>query len=121
MPVHLFHLSSSSWMRKSPPARAQSLYSLAKGLEAKRRDVVTVVSIQTGLSMDEAEKEVDLSIASLSDWASYCDKIQGGTLVMTILYTTCYHIMSQMISRPLHRAASLFSAYAEVWLCLLAP
>uniref|UniRef100_A0A4W6F5B3 Aldehyde dehydrogenase 16 family, member A1 n=1 Tax=Lates calcarifer TaxID=8187 RepID=A0A4W6F5B3_LATCA len=68
------------WMKKSPSARAQSLYSLAKGLEAKRRDIAVSINIQTGLSMDEAEKEVDLSFARLSDWAAYCDKVQGGTL-----------------------------------------
>ncbi|XP_070704661.1 aldehyde dehydrogenase family 16 member A1 [Pempheris klunzingeri] len=64
------------WMKKSPSVRAQSLYSLAKGLEAKRRDIASSISNQ----MDEAEKEVELSIARLSDWAAYCDKIQGGAL-----------------------------------------
>ncbi|XP_068593136.1 aldehyde dehydrogenase family 16 member A1 [Cebidichthys violaceus] len=67
------------WMKKSPSARAQSLYSLAKGLEAKRRDLAASINAQTGLSMDEADEEVELSIARLSDWAAYCDKIQGGT------------------------------------------
>ncbi|XP_026202734.1 aldehyde dehydrogenase family 16 member A1 [Anabas testudineus] len=70
------------WMKKSPSARAQSLYSVAKGLEAKRRDVAASVHIQTGLSVVEAEKEVELSITRLSDWAAYCDKIQGGSLPM---------------------------------------
>ncbi|XP_073349844.1 aldehyde dehydrogenase family 16 member A1 [Pagrus major] len=70
------------WMKKSPCARAQSLYSLAKGLEAKRQDVAASINIQTGLSMDEAEKEVELSIARLSDWAAYCDKVHGGALPM---------------------------------------
>lgn len=68
------------WMKKSPSARAQSLYSLAKGLEAKKRDIATSVNVQTGLSVDEAEKEVELSITRLSDWAAYCDKVQGGAL-----------------------------------------
>lgn len=72
---------SSSWMKKTPSARAQSLYSLAKGLEAKRRDLAASISVQTGLSVDEADKEVELSIARLSDWAAHCDKVQGGTLV----------------------------------------
>ncbi|KAM8844626.1 aldehyde dehydrogenase family 16 member A1 [Spinachia spinachia] len=67
------------WMKKSPSARAQSLYSLSKGLEAKRRDLSASINVQTGLSMDEADKEVELSIARLSDWAAYCDKVQGGT------------------------------------------
>lgn len=66
------------WMKKSPSARAQSLFSLAKGLEAKRRDMAASISTQTGVTMDEAEKELELSISRLSDWAAYCDKIQGG-------------------------------------------
>lgn len=70
------------WMKKSPSARAQSLYSLAKGLEAKRRDIAASINVQTGVSMDEAEKEVELSIARLSDWAAYCDKVRGGALPM---------------------------------------
>lgn len=68
-------------MKKSPSARAQSLNSLAKGLEAKRQDIAASISTQTGVSMDEAEKEVQLSIIRLSDWAAYCDKIKGGSLV----------------------------------------
>lgn len=68
-------------MKKSPSARAHSLNSLAKGLEAKRRDIAVSISTQTGISLDEAEKEVELSIIRLSDWAAYCDKITGGSLV----------------------------------------
>uniref|UniRef100_A0A3Q3C0G0 Aldehyde dehydrogenase 16 family, member A1 n=1 Tax=Haplochromis burtoni TaxID=8153 RepID=A0A3Q3C0G0_HAPBU len=68
------------WMKKSPSARAQSLYSLAKGLEAKRRDIAAAINTQTGLSMDEAEKEVELSITRLSVWAAYCDKVLGGPM-----------------------------------------
>lgn len=68
-------------MKKSPSARAQSLYSLAKGLEAKRRDLVASITAQTGVSMEEAETEMELGITRLSDWAAYCDKIIGGSLV----------------------------------------
>ncbi|KAM9346112.1 aldehyde dehydrogenase family 16 member A1 [Symphorus nematophorus] len=68
------------WMKKSPSARAQSLYSLAKGLEAKKKDIAASISVQTGVSMDVAEKETELSINRLSDWAAYCDKVQGGAL-----------------------------------------
>uniref|UniRef100_A0A3Q4GZS1 Aldehyde dehydrogenase 16 family, member A1 n=1 Tax=Neolamprologus brichardi TaxID=32507 RepID=A0A3Q4GZS1_NEOBR len=68
------------WMKKSASARAQSLYSLAKGLEAKRRDIAAAINTQTGLSVDEAEKEVELSVTRLSVWAAYCDKVQGGPM-----------------------------------------
>ncbi|XP_034092317.1 aldehyde dehydrogenase family 16 member A1 [Gymnodraco acuticeps] len=67
------------WMKKSASARAQSLFSLAKGLEAKRRDLSASINTQTGLSLDKADEEVELSIARLNDWAAYCDKLQGGT------------------------------------------
>lgn len=72
-------------MKKSPSARAQSLYSLAKGLEAKKRDLAASINVQTGLSLEDADREVELSIARLSDLAAYCDKIQGGTLVSVFI------------------------------------
>lgn len=81
--LYFFFMSftTSSWMRKSLSARAQSLYSLAKALEAKRRDIALSISVQTGASVEEAEEEVELSINRLNDWAAYCDKIHGGSLV----------------------------------------
>lgn len=80
--LYLLHMiSTSSWMKKSPTARAQSLYSLAKSLESRKKELAATLSIANALSPDAAEKEVDLSSARLSDWAAYCDKIQGGTLV----------------------------------------
>ncbi|XP_077354746.1 aldehyde dehydrogenase family 16 member A1 isoform X4 [Festucalex cinctus] len=68
------------WMKKSPSARSQSIQALAKGLEGKRKDIANSIGAQTGLPMEEADKEVELSIARLSDWAAYCDKFHGGTL-----------------------------------------
>ncbi|KAM9746576.1 aldehyde dehydrogenase family 16 member A1 [Menidia menidia] len=70
------------WAKKSQSARAQSLYSLAKGLEAKRQAIAASVTTQTGTSPDEADKEVELSIARLNIWGAYCDKVQGGSLPM---------------------------------------
>uniref|UniRef100_A0A8C1BWG9 Aldehyde dehydrogenase 16 family, member A1 n=1 Tax=Cyprinus carpio carpio TaxID=630221 RepID=A0A8C1BWG9_CYPCA len=67
------------WMKKSPVARSQSLYSLADGLDKRRRDLAVSIQTQTGISLEEAEKEVQLSISGLSDWAARCDKEQGGT------------------------------------------
>ena len=60
---------------------AQSLYSLAEGLEQRKREVTASLRSQTGLSLEEAEKEVELSIARLCDWAARCDKERGGALV----------------------------------------
>ncbi|XP_012713422.2 aldehyde dehydrogenase family 16 member A1 [Fundulus heteroclitus] len=70
------------WMKKSPSARAQSLYSLAKGLESKKKEVSASICTQLGVSGDEADKEVELSIARFNVWAAYCDKVQGGSLPM---------------------------------------
>lgn len=70
------------WMKKSPSARAQSLYALAKGLESRRKDVSASVGTQLGVSLDEADREVELSVARLNVWAAYCDKVQGGSLPM---------------------------------------
>ncbi|XP_017294564.1 aldehyde dehydrogenase family 16 member A1 [Kryptolebias marmoratus] len=70
------------WMKKSPSARAQSLHALAKGLEAKRREMAAAVVTQTGVSLAEAEEEVEQSVARLGVWAAYCDKVQGGSLPM---------------------------------------
>ena len=57
------------------------LYSLAKNLEAKRLDLAASISAQIGVSLEKAEKETDLSISRLSDWAAYCDKIKAGNPV----------------------------------------
>jgi len=68
-------------MKKGPSARAQSLYSLAKGLEAKRKELAASISTQTGLSLDEADQEVELSVGRLTDWAARCIQAQGGAPV----------------------------------------
>lgn len=95
-------------MKKTPSARAQSLYSLAKGLEAKMRDMAASISSQTGVSMDEATKETELSIGRLSDWAAYCDKIKGGNLVsLRFVFQHHYKEMNEAIS-------NCFNFYLEV-------
>ncbi|XP_012673555.1 aldehyde dehydrogenase family 16 member A1 [Clupea harengus] len=67
-----------SWMKKSPSARAQSLYSLAGLLVQKRQPLVTSIQTQTGLTLEEANQEVDLSISRLYEWAARCDKDMCG-------------------------------------------
>lgn len=65
------------WMKKSPAARALALYSLADSLDKRRQDMAASIHNQTGLSMEEAAQEVELSISRLSDWAALCDKQNG--------------------------------------------
>ncbi|KAJ7989919.1 hypothetical protein DPEC_G00309480 [Dallia pectoralis] len=66
------------WMKRSTADRAQSIFTLANALELKRRDLATSLHSQTGVSLEEADKEVELSIAQLFDWAARCDKEMGG-------------------------------------------
>lgn len=61
-------------MKKSPATRALVLYSLADSLEKRKQDMATSIHKQTGLSIEEAAQEVELSISRLSDWAARCDK-----------------------------------------------
>ncbi|XP_042183801.1 aldehyde dehydrogenase family 16 member A1-like [Oncorhynchus tshawytscha] len=63
---------------EKPCGRAQSLFSLAETLELKRRDMAVSLHSQTGLSLEKADMEVELSIAQLCDWAARCDKERGG-------------------------------------------
>ncbi|XP_030649309.1 aldehyde dehydrogenase family 16 member A1 [Chanos chanos] len=70
------------WMKKSPSARAQSLYSLANNLEKRGRDIATSIHKQTGLSLEEASKEVELSVFRLYDLAAWCDKERGGVQLL---------------------------------------
>ncbi|KAM9456959.1 aldehyde dehydrogenase family 16 member A1 isoform 1-T2 [Clarias gariepinus] len=65
------------WMKKSPAARALALYSLADSLDKRRQDMAVSLHTQTGVSMEEAAQEVELSVARLSDWAARCDKQNG--------------------------------------------
>lgn len=65
-------------MKKSPATRSQSLYSLADLLEKKRLEIAASIQTQTGISLEEANKEVELSVSRLSDWAAHCDKEGGG-------------------------------------------
>ncbi|TRY98992.1 hypothetical protein DNTS_001251 [Danionella cerebrum] len=67
------------WMKKSPANRSQSLYSLAASLEKRRQDLSLSIQTQTGISLEDAEKEVELSISRLYFWAALCDKDLGGT------------------------------------------
>ncbi|XP_035253943.1 aldehyde dehydrogenase family 16 member A1 [Anguilla anguilla] len=70
--------SQPGWKKRSAVSRAQSLYSLAESLELKRRDLALSLQAQTGILLEEAEMEVDLSISRLCDWAAHCDKEGGG-------------------------------------------
>ncbi|KAI5627318.1 aldehyde dehydrogenase family 16 member A1 isoform X1, partial [Silurus asotus] len=65
------------WMKKSPASRALALYSLSNCLDKRKQDMAASVHRQTGVSIEEAVQEVELSISRLSDWAALCDKQNG--------------------------------------------
>ncbi|XP_061080748.1 aldehyde dehydrogenase family 16 member A1 [Conger conger] len=70
--------SQPGWRRRSAVSRSQSLYTLAEGLELRRRDMAVSLQAQTCILLEEAEMEVELSISRLCDWAAHCDKEVGG-------------------------------------------
>ncbi|XP_036408841.1 aldehyde dehydrogenase family 16 member A1 [Megalops cyprinoides] len=66
------------WKKRSPVSRSQALYSLAASIDLRKRDMAVSLQAQTGLSLEEAEREVELSISRLCDWAAHSDKVGGG-------------------------------------------
>ncbi|RXN33691.1 aldehyde dehydrogenase family 16 member A1 [Labeo rohita] len=101
------------WMKKSPAARSQALYSLADSLDKRRQDLAVSIRTQTGIPLDEAEKEVELSISRLSDWAARCDKEQAGTPSGTALSTPeALGVLGVILpnSKPLLSLVSLLGA-----------
>lgn len=85
------------WVKKSPAARALSLYSLADGLEKKRKDLAASIRVQTGLSVEEAEQEVEMSISRLSDWAAHCDKHVGRMPVRFLIQIFSYILQKKHV------------------------
>ncbi|XP_026062403.1 aldehyde dehydrogenase family 16 member A1-like isoform X1 [Carassius auratus] len=105
------------WMKKSPAARSQSLYSLADSLDKRRRDLAVSIQTQTGISLEEAEKEVELSVSRLSDWAARCDKEQGGNPFLpqsgsTLLTSEALGVLGVILpnTKPLLSLVSLLGA-----------
>ena len=57
---------------------------MAENLELRREEFATKISNLTGKSIEEARKEVDLSVQRLFHWGAYCDKYGGGVQVCNI-------------------------------------
>ncbi|KAL2101125.1 hypothetical protein ACEWY4_002886 [Coilia grayii] len=66
--------AQAGWMKKSPSARAQSLYSLAGLVAQKKQPLAASIQTQTGVSLEQANQEVELSVSKLYEWAARCDK-----------------------------------------------
>ncbi|KAJ8402540.1 hypothetical protein AAFF_G00366230 [Aldrovandia affinis] len=76
--VELAIKSLSGWKKRSPVSRSQLLYTLAECLELKKQVMAMSLQAQTGILLEEAELEVDLSISRLFDWAAHCEKEAAG-------------------------------------------
>merc|ERR1719340_517462 len=63
-----------AWAKRSPFNRQQILYYIAENLDIRRRGFARRLTELTGVSLEEAEVEVSLSVARLFYWASWADK-----------------------------------------------
>ncbi|MBN3311788.1 A16A1 dehydrogenase, partial [Atractosteus spatula] len=75
--------AQSGWRKKGCHSRCQILYFLAENLEQRREEFARSLRSLTGVSLEEASKEVDLSVSQLFHWAALCDK-SGGTVQDTV-------------------------------------
>jgi len=79
------------WAKKSPFNRQQILYYIAENLNIRKRGFARRLVESKGVSQEEADAEVDMSVARLFYWAAYADKY-GGSVQETQLYGTVIKI-----------------------------
>lgn len=75
---------AKNWAYYSPHNRAQILYYIAENLSARHDEFAQRIATMTGVKIDVARTEVDLSIDRLFHWAAFADK-SGGTIQETTL------------------------------------
>lgn len=83
--VEAAHKAAPGWGKRAAHNRAQIVYYMAENLELRREEMAQRLCDLSGVSLDEALQEVDLSINRLFYWGAYCDKY-GGTVQETLLY-----------------------------------
>jgi len=79
------------WEKKSPFNRQQILYYIAENLDQRKAEFAGLLEEMTGVTTEQANKEVEKSIERLFYWAGYADKY-GGTVQETQLYGTVIKI-----------------------------
>ena len=77
--LHVSTIMFCSWGKRAAHNRAQIVYYMAENLEIRRDEIAARLADMTGRSLDDALREVDLSISRLFHWGAYCDKF-GGTV-----------------------------------------
>ena len=75
---------AKNWAYYSPHNRAQILYYIAENLSARHDEFAQRIVDMTGVKIEVARQEVDLSIDRLFHWAAFADK-SGGTIQETTL------------------------------------
>jgi aldehyde dehydrogenase (NAD+) len=75
---------AKNWAYYSPHNRAQILYYIAENLSARHDEFAQRITDMTGVKIEVARQEVDLSIDRLFHWAAFADK-SGGTIQETTL------------------------------------
>ena len=73
--------SSTRWGKRAAHNRAQIVYYMAENLELRRSEVASDLCRMTGQSMEDALREVDLSVQRLFYWGAYADKYGGSVQV----------------------------------------
>ncbi|KAH3744161.1 aldehyde dehydrogenase [Pelomyxa schiedti] len=75
--VEAANLAQNSWANSAPFLKSQIMYYIAENMQCRREEFASRLSTMTGVSMEEALHEVDLSIDRMFYWASYTDKNGG--------------------------------------------
>ena len=78
-------IPSYRWGKRAAHNRAQIVYYIAENLELRCGEFAQKISAMTGKSIEEAKKEVDLSIQRLFYWGAYADKY-GGTVQVSEIF-----------------------------------
>lgn len=79
------------WEKKSGFNRAQILYYIGENLEMRRWEFAARLCELTGVTVEQAQQEVDKAVQRLFYWAAWADKY-GGSVQETQLYGTVIKI-----------------------------
>ena len=73
------------WGKRAAHNRAQIVYYMAENLELRHSELSQRLCGMTGCSIQEANKEVDVTIQRLIYWGAYADKY-GGTVQASLIF-----------------------------------
>lgn len=83
--VEAAHKAAPGWGKRAAHNRAQIVYYMAENLELRHSELSQRLCDMTGCSVEEAKKEVDITIQRLFYWGAYADKY-GGAVQETPFY-----------------------------------